>query len=306
MTEIEKDYGFTESTEVIPSSGTQVEQSKAVQEIQAALVVAKKFPRNETEAFARIMKACERPQLAEKARYAFPRGNKMVTGPSIRLAEVLKRAWGNMRSGLKEVSRDKSNSTVKAFCWDLETNDYNEIEFQVKHWRDTKDGGYALTDERDIYELIANQGARRTRKCILAEIPGDVIEAALEKCKKTLASGKEPLEDRVRKSVMAFDTNYGIKVEHIEKRLGHNLSSIIEEELIMLGDIFNSLRDGMAKREDFFDFGVASTKSHDEVSKMLETKKAVRRAAQEAKNGNPSDKVQSNEEFLSELNGDKK
>ena len=53
------------------------------------MVIAKKFPRNETLAISRIMQACERLSLAESSLYAYPRGGTTVSGPSIRLAEAL-------------------------------------------------------------------------------------------------------------------------------------------------------------------------------------------------------------------------
>ena len=43
-----------------------------------------------------------------------------------------------------------------AYAWDLESGYYDERQFQVRHWRDTKKGGYAIKEERDIYELVAN------------------------------------------------------------------------------------------------------------------------------------------------------
>ena len=47
---------------------------------------------------------------------------------------------------------------------------------------------YAITDDRDIYELEANMSARRIRACILQMIPGDVTDAAVAACRKTASS----------------------------------------------------------------------------------------------------------------------
>jgi hypothetical protein len=47
-------------------------------------------------------------------------------------------------------------------------------------------GGYQLKDERDIYELMANQSQRRVRAAILEIIPGDIIEDAVSECEKTM------------------------------------------------------------------------------------------------------------------------
>ena len=60
-----------------------VESARAVQEVQASLIIAKKFPRDQNEAYTRIMTACQRPSLAKDALYAYPRGGQMVTGPSL-------------------------------------------------------------------------------------------------------------------------------------------------------------------------------------------------------------------------------
>jgi hypothetical protein len=257
-----QNYGFNKAEVQSNNAGMQVEQTRAAQEVQASVIMAKKFPRDENAAFERIRKSCMRPFLAEQAIYAYPRGSETVTGPSIRLAETIAQNWGNISFGIKEVSQENGVSLAKAYAWDLETNTINEKEFYVPHKRYTKKGSYILTDPRDIYELVANNGARRLRACILSVIPGDIAEAAIEECKKTLSSGKEPLADRVRKLVSAF-SEFGISIEHIEKRLNHKLEAIIEPEMVTLRAIYKSLKDGMAKREDFFDFSNNSNTNGD-------------------------------------------
>ena len=249
------EYGFS-APAVVESSRDliAVEQSRAQHEVQAAFVIAQRFPRDEAAAFSRIMKSCDRPFLAEQAMYAYPKGGKVINGPSIRLAEVLLQNWQNCEAGIKELSQSNGVSVAEAFAIDYQTNTRISKTFHVPHTIGTKSGPKKLTDPRDIYELVANQGARRMRACILSIIPGDIAEAAVERSKQTLVKGKEPIADRIRKLVMAFD-EVGVKVEHIEKRLGHKLDATIPEEIVTLGSIFKSIRDGMAGREDFFDFG---------------------------------------------------
>lgn len=229
-----------------------VQESRAVAEVQAAYVIAKKFPRNEMVAYSKIMDACKRPFLAEQSMYAYPKGNQTVTGPSIRLAEVLAQSWGNIEFGIREISQSNGVSTVEAYAIDLETNARKPVVFHVKHERHTKKGITRLTDPRDIYELVANMGARRMRACILAVLPGDVVEAAVEQCKKTMQSSDIPLSDQIKKMVVAFD-ELGVKVDHLEKRLGHKLDAVIPQEIVVLKSIYKSIKDGHAGREAFFD-----------------------------------------------------
>jgi hypothetical protein len=250
------DLGFSmaprqEDTNLIAST-----EARAVAEVQAAYVIAKKFPRNEHESYVKIIEACKRPFLAEQAMYAYPRGGALVTGPSIRLAEVMARSWGNIDFGIRELSQSNGVSAVEAYAIDLETNTPSRVIFQVPHVRDTKKGRIKLTDARDIYEMVANQGARRLRACILKLMPADVVEAAVEQVKKTLQSGEIPLSDQIKKMVVAFD-ELGVKVEHLEKRLGHNLDAIIPQEIVTLKGIYKAIKDGFSSREDFFEIGGA-------------------------------------------------
>ncbi len=233
---------------------TEMVVSRQAQEVQAAMVIAKKFPRDEVESFNRIMRSCQRKSLAEQSMYEYPRGGTKVTGPSIRLAEALAQNWGNLDFGIIELEQRNGESQVMAYAWDLESNTRQTKIFSVPHVRGTKNGNIPLTDPRDIYEMVANQGARRLRACILGIIPGDVIDAAVEQCRDTLVKGeKEPLIDRVRKMAKAFEDAYSVTLPMIEKYLGCKAEAFSENDFIRLKNVYKSLRDGMAKREDYFE-----------------------------------------------------
>lgn len=243
------------STNVNTTSGAMVDvaSSRAAQETQAAMTVAKRFPRDETAAIARIQQSCKRQLLAEQAIYTYPRGGTKVTGPSIRLAEAMAQAWGNLDFGVIELTQENGHSEVMAYCWDLETNTRQTKVFTVKHERHTKKGVTHLDDPRDVYETVANQGARRLRACILGVIPGDVQDLAVAECRKTLAgNNSEPLVDRVRKMIDKFGA-LSVTQEMLEKRLGYKVSACDEHDLVNLRSIYTSLKDGMSKREDWFD-----------------------------------------------------
>lgn len=234
----------------------EVAQSRAAQEVQAAMVVAKRFPRDQTEAFARIIQACKRKGLAEQSQYSYPRGGSRIEGPSIRLAEVVLQNWGNCESGIIELERRDGESLVMTYAVDLETNARDVKVFTIPHIRERgegKGGNILLSDPRDIYELVANQGARRKRACMLAIVPGDIVEAAVDECNKTLkGQNQEPLADRTRQIVASF-LDVGVTNDMLQKRLGHVLDVTSEAELVGLRKIFTSLKDGMSKAADWFD-----------------------------------------------------
>jgi hypothetical protein len=254
-----------------------VEAVRAMQEVQGAIVSAKKFPRDEFSAVNRIMKACQRKTLADGSLYAYPRGGEVVSGPSIRMAEVLAQNWGNLDFGIRELEQKDGESIVESYCWDLETNVRQTKVFTVPHERHTKKGVQTLKDPRDIYELVANQGARRLRACILGIIPGDVTEAAVKECKKTIEGGtSEPIDDRIRKMVVMF-SEVGVPQEALEKRLGHPIKVTVASELTDLAIIFKTIKDNQQGREAFFDLG--GMKVNEDLNERFSAKKGAAKAA---------------------------
>lgn len=235
----------------------QTESSRAITEVQAAFIMAKKFPRDLNAAHTRIMKSCERLNLAKQAVYSYPKGTALVTGPSIRLAEELARSYGNLDFGVNELERKGNVSIVQSYCIDLETNTRQVKVFEVAHEVKLKTGvRKVLSDPRDIYEHVANYAARRMRACILGIIPGDFVDDALVQCRKTLAKGdgKMTMSERIRQALLLF-SQLQVTQEMIEKRLGHKSDLITEDEMVDLQGIYNSLRDKQSKRSDFFDTG---------------------------------------------------
>src|SRR6185436_20398893 len=66
----ENSNGHNQAMTARQSAATQTAIAREAQEVQAAIIVAQKFPRDEIEAERRIMQACKRKGLAEQAMYA--------------------------------------------------------------------------------------------------------------------------------------------------------------------------------------------------------------------------------------------
>ena len=242
-----------------PSTMLAAEQARAVAEVQASLVVARANPRNEVECQNNILNACKRKSLAEQALYAYPRGGQLVTGPSIRLAEVLARHWRNLHYGFREVGRGKDYSEVEAFCHDLETNVRVTRQFQVRHLRDTKQGSKKLGSERDKYELIASMAQRRVRACILEIIPGDIVDSAVEACEATLKQNIKNISKQIEDIKKSFQ-DLGVTVEMLEAYLQRPLKSIVPVDVVNLRKIYRSIKDGIGTVEDFFNLKTQANK----------------------------------------------
>lgn len=231
----------------------QASASREMEEVKGQIFMAKQFPRNVFQAEQRVLDTCRRPALAQVAMYQYPRGGQRVTGPSIRLAEAIAQNWGNLSYGIQELEQRDGESVAKAFCWDLETNVRQEKVFTVKHSMKAKGTIKKLEDPRDIYEKVANDGARRLRSCILGVIPGDIIDKAIIQCNETLAGNSQgPLKDRIANALRSYKENHRVTQEMIEAKFGYNADSFTEYDYVELINIFNSLRDGLSKIEDWF------------------------------------------------------
>ena len=252
------------------NAGTvEIESSRAVAEAQGKLLIAKKFPRNEAEAYAKIMQACGRKALAEQALYAYPKGGQTVSGVSIRFAEEVARLWGNIDYGIRELSQKDGISEMEAYCWDMQTNVSSSQRFTIAHERHTSKGVTKLTDPRDVYELTANMGARRLRARILAVLPADLVDAAEQAIKNTLAGNtSESIEDQIRKMLTAF-AKFGVTKELIEKRAGKQITEFFPEDVVELRTIFTSIKDSMTKAGDWF--GVKETAENTGLSILTAT-----------------------------------
>lgn len=238
--------------------------ARQAQEVQVAMLAAKKFPRDELLAIDRIKKSCQRMSLAEVAIYSYPRGGQNVTGPSIRLAESIAQNWGNMDFGVLELERRENSSEMMAYAWDLETNTRSTKTFTVRHKRDTRQGSKDLTDERDIYEMTANQGSRRVRSCILAVVPGDVVELAITESRRTLAEGDtRPVTEILKEMLKAFK-DIDVSQEMIEKYMNKKAADLLKEDLIDLRGIYKAIKDGNSKKEDYFKPSVGASEAQKE------------------------------------------
>jgi len=240
-----------------PAAMTAALESREAQQVQVAMLAAKRFPRDERASLDRILNSCSRDTLAAVSQYSFARGGTDIAGPSIRLAEAIAQQWGNMECGWRELDRSKDAdgvgvSTIEAYAWDMETNTRIPRVFSVRHWRDTRSGGYAIKDERDIYELCANQASRRLRACILAVVPGDIVEEAVKQCDATLKASADTGAETQKKIATAFE-ELGVNRAQIEARIQRRLDAITPAQVISLRKILASLKDGMSEPGDWFE-----------------------------------------------------
>lgn len=234
---------------------TAVEQSRAIAEVQGAIVVAQRCPRNVAAAVTSMRESCAQTFLAEKAFFRFPRSGATVSGASVYLARELARCWGNVQYGVAELRRDDvaGQSEMLAFAWDVQTNTRVETKFVVPHMRDKRSGPERLTDMRDIYENNANAGARRVRECVFSILPPWFVDEAKQLCNKTLRDGGGvPLQKRIADVIGRF-AELGVSRDQLERKQGRGSNAWTEHDVAQLTVIGRSLANGEVQRDQEFE-----------------------------------------------------
>lgn len=238
--------------------GTAVEQSRAVAEVQAAVIVARQFPRNEETATRKMRQAFRQQSLAARSFFRFNRGGAdgNITGETIQFAKELARCWGNIHHGLNELRRDDEvgESEMQAWAWDLESNERASTTFVVPHVRFTKTSGRKpLEDPRDVYENNTNNGARRLREMIFTVLPDWYREEAKEVANRTLQDGPgdKPLAQRIADAVTAFE-NIGVTVEQLEENRGRPTERWLNLDVAQLQIVYGSINRGEVSVDEEF------------------------------------------------------
>lgn len=284
------------STNSEPTAGALATQSREVAETQTKYLMAQRFPRDERKAMDGILNAFSRQGLAERAAYEYGKGGSAISGPSIHAAQAIAQQWGNIDFGFRELSRGIGVdgvpfSEVEAFSVDLQSRTRRSIAFIVRHWRDTKQGGYRLKDERDVYELTANMAQRRTRACILSVLPQDVVDGAMQQADTTLKTKADTSPEAMAKLVDAF-AGFSVTKEQIEKRIQRRLDAITPAQVVQLRRIFTSLRDEMSSPSEWFESHAIPMDASTQVEQV--------KAQVQAKRSKPT-ALQQLEHFLSEV-----
>ena len=249
-----------------PAALMEVNQSQAMtraqQEVQGAILLAKKFPRNEDQSFLKLQKSCQRSSFAEETSYRFPRGrrqnpetgeweNNYVEGPSVDLAREAARCWGNVRYGFDVISETKVERHIRAYAWDVEANTWvtQDAFFKKLIQRKVKVNGIDETrwvepDERDLLELTNRHAAKAVRNCILQILPKDYIEDALRTAGETKRNRDKSDPEGARKQIVLAFGQLNITPEMLEKYLNHPVAQCSPAELDNLRGIWKSIKDG--------------------------------------------------------------
>ena len=144
-------------------------------------------------------------------------GDKIIQGPSVRMAEIAVNSFGNIRAGFRIIGNDGKMITAQGICHDLEKNVC--ITSEVKR-RITNRDGKTYSDDMQIVTGNA-AGSIALRNAIFKVIPMALIKPVYDAAKKTAVGDAKTLKERRAKMFEAFK-EMGVSKERVLGGIGKN------------------------------------------------------------------------------------
>ncbi len=241
MTALQKQGSF----DVEPSAVEQIIRGEA--EIQAA--IAQRFPRNPKESFARALAAAtQTPEIAALCFYALPRGGKSIEGPSVRLAEILARDWGNIRAGSRVIEIGEKFVTAQGLAWDLENNYMFQSETRR---RITDRNGKRYND--DMVGVTANAACAIAYREAVFRVVGKVaVESIWQQCRLVSIGQSRSVKD-LWASATAYWQKAGIDEARVLAAIGKTAAGeVTQDDIVTLRGLATAIRDGETTLDQAF------------------------------------------------------
>lgn len=218
-------------------------------EVNRQILTARAYPRL-TESFRRDLQAlvCYDEETALSCLYALKRSGKAIQGPSIRFAEATFQTWGNARCGSRIVDIGDEFITAQGFFWDLEKN--TGLAFEVLRRITDKDGNRYGDDMIGVTGNAACSIA--LRNAILRGIPKTAWNPIYNKCRQVSVGAGKSITEQRDNMLKAF-APLNVDKNQVFGLLGvKGMDDITVDQLILMGGILSSIKEGEARVEDVF------------------------------------------------------
>ena len=213
--------------------------------IDSQISTAKQYPRDIRRSIDNsIVIATMNEETAQSCGYALPRGEKIITGPSVHLAKIMVSNWGNIRTEAKVVQITDKHVISRGTCWDLETNVASAFEVR-RNIIDSK--GRRFSD--DMITVTGNAAnSIAYRNSVFAVIPQAITNRVYEAAQRLITGDLSDADKILKKRTLiinSFKNDYAITEEEVLKLCGRQtVNQININEISTLIGILQSLKDG--------------------------------------------------------------
>lgn len=241
-------------TEIIEVKQADMLQAINRAEVDIQISTAKQYPRDLNVTLNKIATyATMDKETAEDCFYVLRRKDKdgqvnVIEGLSVRMAEIIAGAWGNLRVQTRIIGNDGRMITAQAICHDLETN--FAVSKEVKRRITDKNG---RTFSEDMQVVTGNAAASIAfRNAVLAVIPKAVTKKVINEVRK-VALGQSIDLEQSRQNVIAYFAKLGVSQEQIFRYLDVKSIEAIDKQMIFeLRATANAIKEGTTTVKETF------------------------------------------------------
>lgn len=269
------------STEIIEVQQADMLQAINRSEVDMQIATAKQYPRDLHRVLNQIKTyATMDTETAEDCFYALRRSGNVIEGVSVRLAEIIAGAWGNLRVQSRIIGNDGHTITCQGVCHDLETN--LAVSVEVKR-RITDKSGRTFSDDMQV--VTGNAGcAIAFRNAVLKVVPKAVTKKVIDEVKQ-VALGKSMDLETKRQNLMQYYQKIGVCQDTLLAYCGvKSIEEIDIEKVFELRGVANAIKEGSTTVQEIFKpFTAESRAIAEKAKKEADSKKdKVNKAIQAA------------------------
>ena len=239
--------------EVIEIKQAEVLQAINKSEIDIQVSTAKQYPRSIPDVLNKISTyATMDVETAADCFYVLRRngsnGSNTVEGLSVRMAEIIAGAWGNLRVQTRIVGNDGRTITAQGICHDLETN--VAVSVEVKRRITDK---YGKTYSEDMQVVTGNAAsAIAFRNAVLKVVPKAVTKRVIEGVKQVALGQSLDLETS-RQKMLEYFAKLGVTKDMILDYLNlKKVEEIDKEAVFELRATANAIKEGTTTVQETF------------------------------------------------------
>ena len=240
-------------------------------EVDTQIATAKQYPRDIYGALNNIKTiATLDNSTAEDCFYALRRQGTLIEGVSVRLAEIIAGAWGNMRVQTRIIGNDGKTITAQGVCHDLETN--LAVSVEVKRRITDKSG---KTYSEDMQVTTGNAAsAIAFRNAVLKVVPKAVTKRVIDEIKQVALGKAIDLETR-RQNMIAYFGKLGVSQTDILTYCGvKRIEEITSEMVFELSGLKNAIKEATTPVAETFKQNTADAeKLAEDARKQAEAKR---------------------------------
>lgn len=223
-------------------------------EVDIQIATAKKYPRDINEALNTIATYAKMDkETAEDCFYVLRRRGangqeNVIEGLSVRMAEIIAGAWGNIRVQTRITGNDGKMITAQAICHDLETN--YAVSKEVNRRITDK---FGRTYSEDMQVVTGNAASSIAfRNAVLAVIPKAITKKVINEVKQ-VALGQSIDLEQSRQNIIIYFKKIGVSEEQILSYLDINsINEIDQAKVFELRATANAIKEGTTTVQETF------------------------------------------------------